>query len=247
MITVGVDLAAEPKGTAVSVIAWSDKKAKLSSVRLGVSDSELLELAAGANKIGIDCALGWPVEFVSFLQAQLSSNLDSSIYDGGLDWRRKLSYRETDRQVRQVFGRWPLSVATDRLGMTALRCSGLLARFSESGIQIDRSGAGVIVEVYPRATMQIWKFDFDGYRYSPEIRLQLLKSLKERAPWLDFEEYSQILTDSCDAFDSLMACLAARAAACGYFDAPGPEFLDVAKLEGWIALPTQPIEKLLAN
>ena len=247
MKTVGIDLAAEPKGTAVSVIDWSPSGAQLVEVKLGVTDQDLVAIAKSAQKVGIDCALGWPREFVEFLQLQLSSDFEGKQIDGGLDWRRRLSFRETDRNVKIVTGRWPLSVATDRLGMTALRCSGLLSRMREAGLSVDRSGAGNVVEIYPRATMQIWKLDFEGYRISTEIRARLLMDLKTKAPWLEFENFKDILVQSCDAFDSFMAALSTRAAALGFYEKPSHQLQSLAEVEGWIALPNKGLEHLLAN
>lgn len=247
MKTLGIDLAAEAKGTAVSVIEWVEGEARLSRLLVGATDEQILELATGAQKVGIDCALGWPVDFVSFLQDQFSFDSHSSTIDGGLDWRRRMAYRETDRRVRLVTGRWPLSVATDRLGMTALRCSGLLARFQRTGVKIDRSGAGLIVEIYPSASLRIWGFSFSGYRNSSEIRSSLLDELKAKAPWLRFDDFRQQLVLSCDAFDSFIAALATRAAALGFFEPPEDELLNRAQAEGWIALPNVELEQLLAK
>lgn len=247
MRTVGIDLAAEPKGTAFSVIDWSPSGAELIQVKVGATDHDLVAISKLAQKVGIDCALGWPRDFVEFLQLQLSTDFEGQVIDGGLDWRRRLSFRETDRYVRKVTGRWPLSVATDRLGMTALRCSGLLSRMREAGLAADRSGAGDVVEIYPRATMQIWKLDFEGYRISPEVRARLLLDLKSRAPWLEFGNFKDILIQSCDAFDSFIAALATRAAALGFYEKPSELLQPLAQVEGWIALPNQGLEELLAK
>jgi hypothetical protein len=67
VITVGIDLAAEPKGTAVADIDWANGQGTLVSLALGASDQLIVEAASGAAKVGIDCALGWPDRFVDFL------------------------------------------------------------------------------------------------------------------------------------------------------------------------------------
>ncbi len=58
MLTIGVDLAAEPKGTAVAGIEWADGRAKLVNLMLGATDGYIVEASSSAGKIGIDCALG---------------------------------------------------------------------------------------------------------------------------------------------------------------------------------------------
>jgi hypothetical protein len=49
----------------------------------------------------------------------------------------------------------PLSVATNRIGLAATRCAGLLARLAADGRPVDRAGTGVVVEVYPAAALKL--------------------------------------------------------------------------------------------
>jgi predicted nuclease with RNAse H fold len=240
-----VDLAAEPKGTALALIDWAKNQAKLTKLELGVQDSEIVAASKGADKIGIDCALGWPIDFFEFLKEYADPSSQIPLVDGGMNWRRRLAYRQTDRVTREVTGRWPLSVSTDRLGLTAMRAAGLLGRLQQSGIQIDRSGVGVVVEVYPGATLRLWGFDTKGYRASAEIRNQQIIAIEQTAPWLDLGTHRELMVESCDAFDAVIAALATRAAALGFYQTPRPEQLEQAKIEGWIALPNQPLEALL--
>ena len=65
-ITVGVDLSAEPKGTAAAVLSWGSS-ARVESIQLGASNEVVKSLSSGAAKVGIDCAFGWPDEFVEFV------------------------------------------------------------------------------------------------------------------------------------------------------------------------------------
>lgn len=246
MRTIGIDLAAEPRGTAVSTIEWSDGRGRLVDVLLGAHDDEIVRIAVGADKVGIDCALGWPIEFVTFLQRHAEVTTPTEAVDGSLEARRRLAFRETDRRVRDVTGRWPLSVATDRLGMTAFRCAGLLSHLYRSGVDIDRTGDGDIVEIYPGATLRVWGFEAAGYRNSPSVRERLINDINLRAPWLDLGEFHPLLITSCDAFDSVIAALATRSAALGFFDRPRGENRALAEVEGWIALPTRDLESLVS-
>jgi hypothetical protein len=67
VLIAGVDLAAEPKGTALAVIDWSADAAELVELNLNVDDAAIVLAAGQVEKLGIDCALGWPVDFVDFL------------------------------------------------------------------------------------------------------------------------------------------------------------------------------------
>ncbi len=244
MLTAGVDLAAEPKGTALAIVEWKETRATLVDLQLGANDEQIVEAAGFVDKLGIDCALGWPIEFVEFLNDH--ANLNSpSFPDGGMDWRRRASFRESDRHVREVTGKWPLSVSTDRLGLTAMRCAGLQGRLTQSGIEVDRSGAGKIVEIYPGASLRLWGFDTTGYRVQDEVREELLRSIQNATPWLNLDSYRDLMISSTDAFDAVIASLATRAVAIGLYAKPPKEHLETAKIEGWIALPTCPITELL--
>lgn len=244
-ITTGIDLAAEPKGTALALIEWSRDAARLVDLRLGVNDGHIVEAAARADAIGIDCAFGWPVEFVDFVSrhAELRSALPGD--DGGMEWRRRLAYRETDRAVRALTGRWPLSVSTDRLGLTAMRCAGLLARLEAGGIPVDRAGSGRVFEVYPGASLRAWGVETRGYRAEQDVRATLLTALARRAPWLDVGGFAPLMIASGDAFDAVIAALSSRSAAMGRSTRPTAEQQDRARVEGWICLPSGRLEDLV--
>lgn len=245
VLTAGVDLAAEPRGTALAVIEWSAGRATLTELHLGVDDPQIVEAANRVAKIGIDCAFGWPVEFVEFVANHSAHPGGADAVDGGMDWRRRLSYRETDRVVRELTGRWPLSVSTDRLGLTAMRCAGLLARIQASGIPVDRAGSGAVVEVYPGASLRLWGFDTTGYRTSADARARLLTAVSEAAPWFEAGAFAPLMVASADAFDAVIAAMASCNAALGGWVGPAPEQLERARREGWIALPTGPLSDLL--
>ena len=244
MLTAGVDLAAEPKGTALAVIEWGEK-ATLLELTVDVADAHITDAAARVEKLGIDCALGWPVEFVDFVRANAGMHAEPAEFDGGMEWRRRLAYRETDRSVREHTGRWPLSVSTDRLGLTAMRCAGLLSRLQAAGIPLDRSGAGLVVEVYPGASLRQWGLVTQGYRASADIRQRLLADLEAEAPWFSAGPHRQLMIDSCDAFDAVIAAFSSRAAALGQYLKPTAGQLERARVEGWIAVPNKPIDKVL--
>jgi len=246
VLIAGVDLAAEPKGTAMAIVEWTAIGAKLISLQLGVTDNLIVEASATIDKLGIDCPLGWPIEFVDFVSSH--NDLDSKGHevDGGMGWRRRLSFRETDRAVRERTGRWPLSVATDRLGLTAMRCAGLLRRLERSGVQVDRSGIGSVVEVYPGATLRLWGFDTTGYRSSKEARKRLLSEILDQAKWLDVVQFAPLMIKSCDAFDAVIASLSSRAVTLGLYEPPTGSQLRQARVEGWIALPTGKIQELVS-
>jgi predicted nuclease with RNAse H fold len=127
-----------------------------------------------------------------------------------------------------------------------MRCAGLLGRLEKTGIQIDRSGAGVVAEVYPGATLRVWGFDTTGYRKSVDERKRLLGQILEQANWLDTSSFESLMLESCDAFDAVIAALASRAAFLGLSEPPTQSQMPQARIEGWIALPVGKISELIA-
>ena len=245
MLTIGVDLAAESVRTAVAALEWGGGRAVVRSLVLGASDDDIVEASREATTIGIDCAFGWPLEFAAFVSAHTRRELAPRTL-AGRDWRRRLAYRETDRAAREVTGRWPLSVSTDRLGMTAMRCAELLDAFAAAGEEVDRSGGGRLVEAYPAAALRLWHVDTTGYKTRPEAVALAVEALRRAAPWLVLPpETAALMARSNDAFDAVIAALNARAHALGR-TVPVPEELREAALaEGWIALPTCGLDELV--
>lgn len=245
MRTAGVDLAADRRRTALAVIVWTPGSARLEELTLGVDDDEIADAATGVTRLGIDCALVWPDAFVDFVSAHADADRPP-VVDGGADWRRTLAYRATDVQIRERTGRWPLSVSTDRLGVTALRCAGLTGRLAARGLHVDRSGLeGAVAEVYPGATLRAWGLDTRGYRVDAEARRVLLSRLSASASGLDVGGHADLMISSPDAFDAVIAAFGARAAALGRFEPAPPGLLAQARREGWIVLPTCTLAELM--
>ena len=246
MITVGVDLAAEPKKTAIAVIEWIGSTAAVRHLQLGITDPEIVELSVAAQMVGIDCPFGWPVEFVEFVAAHSRGEVAPRDVIGS-DWRRRLAYRDTDRFVREQVGRWPLSVSTDRLGMTAMHCAELLAAFeARDNVVVDRAGDGRFVEVYPGAALRVWGVSTAGYKTEPPARAAATANLQTVTPWLGLQqEQLDLMSTSDDAFDAVVAALIARAHAQGATHPIPDHSRERAATEGWMALPTAPIGELV--
>ena len=161
--TLGIDLASQPEDTAACVVEWRPRRPRvLSAAEFLKSDGRLddprllkLMLHSSIARVAIDAPFGWPIEFVDAIAAWRDRQ----------EWRiapadpdneqAKLVLRETDRHVHEVTGlptdpdaairkgKWPLSVSTDKLGITAMRCMRLLAEVQRrQGRPVDRSGRG---------------------------------------------------------------------------------------------------------
>ncbi|MEU5563610.1 DUF429 domain-containing protein [Micromonospora musae] len=249
MLTAGIDLAAEATNTAVAWIRWTATGAVLEELTIGAGDDQLLRAASAADKVGIDCPLGWPEPFVEFVIAHHRGELAAPTDLVGRDWRRSLAWRRTDAVTHKVTGRPPLSVAADRIAHTAMRCAALLARLGADGQPVDRSGGGTVVEVYPAASLKQWGLPYRGYkgRQNNSALEDLVGQLTTAAPWLQLGDFEPVCQSSDHAVDAVMAALTARAAAVGQATRPSPADLAAASTEGWIALPTTPLSSLTSE
>ena len=200
----------------------------------------------GADKAGIDCPLGWPEKFVEFISAHHAGEVIVPAEVAGREWRRTLAYRVTDKAVRDTTGLVPLSVAADRIAHTAMRCAGLLAQLARKGQPVDRGGTGVVVEVYPAASLKQWGLPHRGYkgRGNTKPLAQVVDALLAAASWLTLGPHEDECRRSDDALDAVIAALTARAAMKGLVIAPSTTQAVASRTEGWIALPSCPLSAL---
>ena len=151
--------------------------------------------------------------------------------------RDELRFRLTDFRVREMTGRWPLSVSTDLIAVPALRCAGLLEQMGVT----DRSGDGRVYETYPASALRVWGLRSTGYKGPNKRgeREELWAALKQKTPWLRFAEgrHEALIVDRDDALDALVAALIARAASKALTMCPTNGEGARAKTEGWIHVP----------
>ncbi len=215
---------------------------------LGVGDMAILDVARRVDRLGLDSPIGWPEEFLAFVTAHATGAVAAPGTEAeSRALRRRLALRETDRDVHARTGLTPLSVSTDRIGLTAVRAAGLLAGLAAAGESVDRGGEGRVVEVYPAACLKLWGLPHRGYKGSAGslVRADLLPALLAAAPWLRLPPAAAALARADDnAFDAILAALAARAVALGRAHACPPEHRARAGREGWVRLPSTPLSGL---
>jgi predicted nuclease with RNAse H fold len=237
-----VDLSAEYTNTVVASIRWDDDHAELVSLEPQATNRTIVEMAVDAAKVGIDCPLGWPKQFVEFITRHQDGQVGVDEAETK-DARLRLAYRRTDLLATLGTGPMPLSVSTDRIGRAAMRAAGLLAALETDGVPADRTGRGKIVEVYPAAALRHWHHNsrsYKGKRNSDALQSLVNGFFAETENWLSVDDrFRQQCHDSDDAFDAVIASLNARAAtmANGVTE-PSADDLADAEVEGWIAVPT---------
>ncbi|HMJ33917.1 MAG TPA: DUF429 domain-containing protein [Baekduia sp.] len=248
MTVLGIDLAAGAPKTYACLLEPSDDQLH-ARIAAGCGDEELRQMAHGCAKVAIDAPFGWPDPFVDALVAHRAANAWPAPDDEPPEiFRASLSFRTTDRVTMHT--RRPLSVSTDRLGVTAMRCAHLLHRWSADGETVDRTGRSRFVEVYPAAALVRWGLSPSGYKGSDGATA--LATLADQViDGVDglvlLPEDRELCRTVDDALDSLLAALVGRAATLGLTDGPPPEAAERARTEGWIHLPVRGSLRFLAR
>lgn len=233
----GIDLSAEPTNTYVAVLTYDPGRVAVVDLLGRATNDDLVERCRPATTIGIDSPFGWPIEFVDFLTAHTAAKPLDRQDAMGQAWRKQLTWRATDRHTLEQTGANPMSVAADKLGLVALRCTVLLDDFAATGRDARRDGLGDLVEVYPGAALKDWGFVSAGYKQHREKRDELVDQLKARVPQLDFGGYEELCRSLSDPLDAVIAGLIALAVARNLVKPIPEEHKEAAFREGWIALP----------
>jgi predicted nuclease with RNAse H fold len=242
MITLGIDLASQPTNTATCVITWGEKVA-IDIPSATADDEQLVTLIGDADRVGIDVPFGWPLPFVNALSG----------YYQGRGWMAghgdAVQLRKTDQVVKRLTGKLPLSVSSDKTAIPAMRAAHLLSAIDPD---MDRSGQGRLVEVYPAAALRSWGFPSDGYKgkAGQAVREALVQSFLQRTRrWVEVTpEVQKCCVQSDHAFDALVAAIVARAAHLKLVHEPDDADMELARVEGWIALPlTDSLDRLATS
>lgn len=233
MLTLGIDLAAQPQDTAACEVRWYRTHAEIVGWHNPLSDKQIFALIEQADKVGIDVPLGWPTEFVRAVHRHHARKKKWPNVS-----MRRFRLRATDRFVAETTGIWPLSVSTDRIGIPAARAACILSNLSS---KLDRTGIGKVVEVYPAAALKMWNFRFRSYKgkQGSAVRDELVQVwAKKTEAWGRWTEEALVRARTNDnLFDALVAATVARCAALN-LTSPVPSSLKRrAQLEGWIAIP----------
>jgi predicted nuclease with RNAse H fold len=245
MLTLGVDLSTSASQTAGFFLEWRDGRGsdRDGPPVLGLEDPQLLELMGEAERVGIDAPFGWPDAFRVAIDAwSMRSEWDPYVE------RSDLRYRFTDEFVIK-HGRTPLSVSSDRIASTAMRCAGLLARYhADRDKALDRVG-GRVVEVYPAAALCRWGFDVKGYKKpaASTQRQEMVERLADSARLVLSSETVEACARSDHALDAVVAALVARAQAVDLTHSVPSERAEQVAREGWICLPVAESLSLLGG
>jgi hypothetical protein len=238
-VTLGIDLSAQPRETACCIVEWGPSSARIAHLDAGFDNAALLALIERwqPTKVAIDSPFGWPLEFTRTIAAftEFGSWPDT-------DDRRPLLFRTTDLVVKDLTGTDPLSVSSNLLAICAMRCAGFLTRLTQDS-PLDRTGSGLVVEVYPAAALRQWGLDPRGYKGTKPEKHEKRKALvalfaDATANWLRLDAPTiERLGSSDHLLDALISAVIGRAAEAGLTLPIRPDQAEPALAEGWIHLP----------
>ena len=240
--TLGIDLSADPTKTAVCSIDWRDDgKGEIILLRKGSkqnpwNDEALLAIIETSDKAGIDAPFGWPMPFVDEVKGWMSKSKTPG-EPFSADSFEKFRLRKTDLRIEKP--RRPLSVSSDRIAVTAMRCARLI---SATG-NVDRTGAkGKLMEIYPASALSFWGLRGEGYKDGKrqereELMTDLSKQLNKVCR-LSSEHIDECVKHH-DCLDALIASLVVRAFLLGQTSTPeSQDEKAAAPTEGWLHVPT---------
>jgi hypothetical protein len=237
MRTLGIDLAAQAKGTFLCQLLWEADGVSIEALRRNEehdSDADLRRAMANpdVDVIGVDVPFGWPDAFVALMKGEPSV---ASWQEKG---SRRLRLRETDMfWADSRLKLTPMSVTMDRIAAPAMRWRLLTAK---DGVPSNA------VEVYPAAALKCWELSSQGYKQLEQrpAREKLVDALAA-ALRLGPSEHLDAMRNEADALDAFVASVVARAAALGRTQPPPRDLEEVTAREGWIHVPTCSLRALL--
>lgn len=238
-LTVGVDLSSRPERTAACVISWDGVRPSLELLGPPLDDDALIGLChrSGVVKVAIDAPFGWPDAFVAAVVGWSADGVWSCEADA------RPVYRATDEHVRDTVGLVPLAVTADRIAHAAFRCAEILSQLAPGGP--DRTGGGLVAEVYPAAALKRWGLPYRGYKdktaQSAAIRETIVDGLSRRWPRLSLAGARASLVANDHLLDALICAVLAGAIVEGETEPIPPELRDGGGREGWIHLPVKDI------
>lgn len=238
----GVDLAAEPRNTAVCVLEVHGDYLNVVELSVGVTDGTIMNVIESVQHTGVDVPVGWPASFARFIADHALGALAVPAAPRS-QWRRSLAMRATDLFVREHIGLTPLSVSANLLAYPAFRWAGLEATLRDRGHDVSRDGSGIIAEVYPAAALKCWGLPHIGYKGNQRaaLREQILDGVLRNFTELNITGFAALAVGSDHALDALLAALMAYLKSRGGGVAPPPQYQRLALQEGWIWFPAAPV------
>lgn len=247
MKTLGIDLSANEQKTGVCLIDWPAGTVEFP--RRGAKDESLVRRMAEVHMTVIGIPLGWPDAFVDAVVAHRAGAGWPAIDTAPPLDRLPLRFRLTDVVIMSN-GAQPLSVSTDRLGVSSMRGARVQHLAREAGIAIDRSGiSGRVAEAHPPESLRQWGLPSAGYKgggaKAAALCAQLAAELASKCGPMAASAAASLEGCDDDGLDAFICAVMARAVILGKTTRPDPEQMVVAQHEGWIHVPTASMEDIV--
>lgn len=194
--------------------------------------------------VAVDAPFGWPRACARAVAAYAAGEPWPASKPPGL-WSRR-----TDEAAKaRTGGRLPLSVSSDRIARPAERAARLLTLLGQGG-PAARDGSDGVLEVYPAGARRLWQVPAADYKRA--VGRGMREAMRDRVVSavgiVVSADQIELLAETDHALDALVAALVGHAFERGWAAGPEtPEDREAAHSEGWIWLPTCPLEALAAS
>lgn len=232
---IGIDCATDPQKRGVAIALWKNGFCSVSAVETGLSDRDIADKVVHLKKrserllLALDAPLGWPEALgKSLVGHQAGEHIHCQA--------NYLFRRETDRFIREEFGKQPLDVGADRIARTAHSALCLLEEISKTlstAVPLAWYGnfTGIAaIEVYPAATLIAHGLPSGGYKKSTDQSTR--EAIISGLPDYIHVAVSALVLENADALDAAICVLAATDFIHGISCRPNDPAL--ARKEGWI-------------
>lgn len=240
MRTLGIDLATVARKTAACAIEWPDTPdaaPRILYIRTTVTDDDVMTMGADADVVAIDAPFGWPRPWAEAVGHHVPGGAFTATGSPAV-----LTRRATDAWIAEHLKIYPLAVAANLIGATAIRCARLTHALAMP-VDVGRLGGFPIVcEVYPAAALLRWGLSYRLYkgRKLADARRLLTDALVAAGLPVFLSDHDRRTVESSDdALDALICSLVARAIGRGLTDDVPNALSEAAAAEGWIRVPSQ--------
>jgi len=240
---IGIDCAVDEKNVGVAVGEFSGECCTVLELLRRGRTQTIPQLASDfiqsseKTLLALDAPLGWPSSLGNALSSHFAGNAIDVVANS-------MFRRETDKFVKNEYGKQPLDVGADRIARTALAALerlGSIRKLTRLEIALawepEYSEKATAIEVYPAGSLISYGLSSTGYKKKGQegVRQDILKGLRKHA---QLPSDLTLAEEDANVLDAIICVLAGSDFLAGNALAPSdaspPVGIAEAQKEGWI-------------